>query len=403
MPGFGQLFAGQSARRAAKLRRHIMRLYRAQRDLLAPASDAELSACLAQITAELGHPTSDDRLESLADRLTALSERWLVDTSRNRLREITEMVLIGLVIVASIRVFFLQPTSIPTGSMQPTLNGVRVVNLANNKVWKRPASRLETLVELVFRGRSYYRVVAEDSGRILRIEPPEPIAPLLDQFTLGYKQRFLLGETWHTVWFVPEELPPVQGVPQNEVLFAHARVDRKRVFLKGEEIINVVVLAGDRVLVDRLSYHFRKPRRGEIVVFTAHGIRGLQPGTYYLKRLVGLGGERVCIGNDRHVVINGQRLDASTPGFEKVYSFDGPAKEDEYSGHVNDRIAQRHRNPPGLLAPRFPNETAAVRVRPGHCLVLGDNTLMSLDSRVWGDISETNIIGRVLCRYWPDR
>jgi len=370
---------------------------------LPPDANAELDSCLNEMAAALHHPISPSERASLVERLTGLSDRWLIDTSKSRVREVTEMVLIGLVVVATVRVFFAQPTRIPTGSMQPTLNGVRVVNLARDQRWKRPEHWWGAAIDLFVRGRSYYRAVAQTSGRITRIDPPEPIAPFLGHLGFGYKQRFVLGGAWHTIWFVPKDLPPVLGVPPHELLFAHARVDRERLFVKGDDVLNLMVLSGDRVLVDRLSFNFRTPQRGEIVVFSARGIRGLQRGTYYLKRLVALGGERVRIGNDRHVVINGNRLDAATPGFEQVYSFSGPAKEDRHSGHINDKVAQQYRNPAGSLAPRFPNERTEFRVRPGHCMVLGDNTLMSLDGRVWGDISRTNVMGRVLFRYWPLR
>ena len=61
--------------------------------------------------------------------------------------------------------------------------------------------------------------------------------------------------------------------------------------------------------------------------------------THYIKRLVGLSGEHVRIGDDRHVVINGTRLDNRTPGFEKVYTFEGPPRDSLYSGHVNNKMA----------------------------------------------------------------
>lgn len=389
--------------RARKLLRHVRRLYRAQHDLLAPEAVCELQGCIANLTDALRNKAPDSAIQAAADQLNTAANCWLVDTSKDRLREITEMLLIALVVVSAIRVFFVQSARIPTGSMQPTLNGIRVVNLARDLRWKRPSTRWQMILELVVHGRAYYHVVAQDSGRITRIEPPEPIAPFLRLSGLGYKQRFLLGSRWHTIWFVPGDLPPVQGVPQAEVLFAHARIDRKRVFFKGDEIMNLVVIAGDRALVDRVSYNFRRPRRGEIIVFTAKGIKQLVPDTYYLKRLVALGGERVRIGNDRHVIVNGRRLDERTPGFEKVYGAAGAPREDQYCGHVNDLVAQRYRNPPRLLAPLFPNEKAEFGVRPGHLFVLGDNTLMSLDGRVWGDFSRTNVVGRVLCRYWPVR
>ncbi|MGC8991646.1 MAG: S26 family signal peptidase, partial [Verrucomicrobiia bacterium] len=343
----------------------MLRLYRAQHDLLEPKAAAELQDCIARLKSALGCKGPDEAIQAAADQLNAAANRWLVDASKDRLREFTEMLLIALVVVASIRVFFIQSARIPTGSMQPTLNGIRVVNLARDIRLKRPATRWQMILELLVHGRAYYRVVAQDSGRITRIEPPEPIAPFLRLSGLGYKQRFLLGSTWHTIWFVPGDLPPVQGVPQAEVLFAHARIDKRRIYFKGDEIMNLAVIAGDRVLVDRVSYNFRRPRRGEIIVFTAKGIKQLIPDTYYLKRLVAVGGERVRIGNDRHVIVNGRRLDERTPGFEKVYGAAGPPREDRYCGHVNDLVAQGYRNPPRLLAPLFPDEEAEFVVRPG--------------------------------------
>jgi len=390
-------------RKARKLLRHVLRLYRAQKDLLGPEATCELQGCIANLTNALRDNAPDTAIQAATDQLNTAANCWLVDTSKNRLREITEMLLIALVVVAAIRVFFIQSARIPTGSMQPTLNGIRVVNLARDLRWQRPSTRWQMILELLIHGRAYYRVVAKDSGRITRIEPPEPIAPFLRLSGLGYKQRFLLGSTWHTIWFVPGDLPPIQGVPQTEVLFAHARIDKRRIYFKGDEIMNLAVIAGDRVLVDRVSYNFRRPRRGEIIVFTAKGIKQLVPDTYYLKRLVAVGGERVRIGNDRHVIVNGQRLDERTPGFEKVYGAAGQPREDQYCGHVNDLVAQRYRNPPRLLAPLFPDEQTEFVVRPGHLFVLGDNTLMSLDGRAWGDFSRTNVVGRVLCRYWPVR
>ena len=53
-------------------------------------------------------------------------------------------------------------------------------------------------------------------------------------------------------------------------------------------------------------------------------------------------GEKVRIGNDRHVYINDRRLDVQDPGFDRVYSFDPnkPPETDHYSGHVNATVWQ---------------------------------------------------------------
>ena len=95
--------------------------------------------------------------------------------------------------------------------------------------------------------------------------------------------------------------------------------------------------------MDRLTYNFHKPGRGEIVVFQTKGIQHpmMPQDQFYIKRLVALAGDRVQIGDDRHLAINGRRLDASTPHFENVYSFDPrqPPRESEYSGHLNGTTA----------------------------------------------------------------
>jgi len=244
-------------------------------------------------------------------------------------------------------------------------------------------------------------VVARTTGRLTDIHPPEPIIPALAGLPFAQKQRLKIGDTWHTVWFPPVDLPTIHGVAPERLLLFYANVDPQRVYRKGEDIIKLQVVAGDRLLVDRFTYNLRRPRRGEVVVFTATGIPLLQANMHYLKRLVALAGERVRIGNDRHLAINGTRLDAHTPGFERVYGFYGPPREDHYSGHLNDRQARHLGNPPGLLAPLFPDEQTEYVVRPRHYLVMGDNTVSSLDGRRWGDFGQTNVVGRAGFVYWP--
>src|SRR5262249_34206649 len=123
--------------------------------------------------------------------------------------------------------------------------------------------------------------------------------------------------------------------------------------------------------------------------------------THYIKRLIALGGEHMRIGNDRHVYINGKRLDASTPGFENVYGFDPklPPEKDHYSGHVNNFIGRKYIN--GDLAPLFPDENTELVVRPHYYLPFGDNTMNSYDGRAWGDFPEEKVVGKASFVFWP--
>jgi len=172
-------------------------------------------------------------------------------------------------------------------------------------------------------------------------------------------------------------------------------LDRRFVFSKGEPIVRFKEVTGDHLFVDRVTYNFRRPRRGDIVVFKTKGIVGIpNQDQFYIKRLVGLPGESVSIGEDQHARINGQRLDASTPHFENVYAFDPNAprregKTGQYNGHVLQ--------PASTL--RFPGDTIEIPAR--QFVVFGDNTLNSLDSRYWGPLPEQNVIGKSCFVYWP--
>jgi len=165
-------------------------------------------------------------------------------------------------------------------------------------------------------------------------------------------------------------------------------------------VVRMKVGNGDHLFVDRLTYNFRPPERGEIIVFETKGIPreyreyfGIPADQFYIKRLVALGDERVELGNDRHLRINGKRLDSSTPHFEKVYSFkpNDPPRESHYSGHVNTP----------RLAPFFQEKPEGVLVPKDHYMVMGDNTMNSLDSRAWGYFPASYVIGKSFFVYWP--
>ena len=86
-----------------------------------------------------------------------------------------------------------------------------------------------------------------------------------------------------------------------------------RLYRKGETIVKAKSVAGDHLLVDRFTYNWRLPKRGEIFVFKTKGIQGLPPDVLYIKRLVALPNEKVQIGNDRHLIIDGERFDRGDP------------------------------------------------------------------------------------------
>jgi signal peptidase I len=117
---------------------------------------------------------------------------------------------------------------------------------------------------------------------------------------------------------------------------------------------------GDRILVDHLSLLFRDVHRGDIVVLQYP----LDPSLDYIKRVIGLPGDEVCIDEGR-VFVNGVRL------------------EEPYIAEPDPRTSLRQ------------------RVAPDSFFVLGDNRPHSSDSREFGQVPRENLIGLVNLRVWP--
>ncbi|MFN7140081.1 MAG: signal peptidase I, partial [Limisphaerales bacterium] len=314
--------------------------------------------------------TDKATLKKQVEELEKAANKYLRPYPHSSWRENVEVFLVAIAVAMAIRTFFIQPFKIPTGSMQPTLYGVTVDNYRNDETvhfptgWKR-------FVDAMVRGTFYHHMVAEEDFELLDVRHRQ-VARFINKHDLLV--RTASGEQKVIpVWFSPDER-----------FVGWAGFDQKRTFRKGEDIFKLKEVTGDHLFVDRLTYNFRRPQRGDIIVFATAGIQGLEQNLFYIKRLVGLGGETIRLGPDRHVWIDGERLDASTPRFENIYSFDPnkPPQSDEYSGHY------------------FP-QTVEYDIRPNHYFVLGDNTMNSLDSRAWADFSRENVIGKSFFVYWP--
>jgi signal peptidase I len=122
---------------------------------------------------------------------------------------------------------------------------------------------------------------------------------------------------------------------------------------------------GQYLIIDELSYHFREPARGDVIVFKPP----MNLKTYYIKRIIGLPGETVIINGANIIIKNEVHPEGfiltqpyiETPSDDKVEKTLGP---DEY-------------------------------------YVLGDNRTASSDSRYWGTLPRKDITGRAFLRLFP--
>lgn len=339
------------------------------------------------------------KLESMVDampgsRISALAEN-------------TEVFFVILAIFLGVRCYIAQPFRIPTGSMQPSLNGI-IIEPCN----KEPGL-MEKAAGMICRGSSYVHEVAADRQTIT-----------------GYKQGTkLLLFTTTTVLFdngTSIDIPSAQGEVQR--YFETTKGSMTPSFEPGETIIQANCNAGDLIIVNKIAYNFRKPERGEVFVFDTVGIEGIQTrqgdqakGTHYVKRLCGLPGDTLSIKSPM-LLINGK--DAQEPTIRRVENRQPPYNPYGYvpaspegPGRRLVRILagekQNPYDPTGYKSiPVFfhqymgPGESLTLR-NPLHApnmrqyAALGDNTVNSLDSRYWGPVHQYNIIGPAAFALWP--
>jgi len=379
-------FLSKTVRHATEMRKHVGRLLNAQRDVLSPSAIDAISIAMHDLQKAVAGNADKKALLKEMESLEKVANKWLKPYPHSSIRENIEVLLVAVAVAMAIRTFFLQPFKIPTGSMQPTLYGITIADLREKPDFKMPGI-FSRFVDACFYGTFYHHLQAEADGELLAVGPLQHVLKFINkqQITMRYNLSGSLVDKSHTIWFSPDER-----------LAERANLRPGQSFRKGDDIVNLKEVTGDHLFVNRMTYNFRHPKRGEIIVFETKGIEDprMPQDQFYIKRLVALGDERVQIGDDRHLTINRtNRLDASTPHFENVYSFNpkDPPQESHYSGHVDGM----------LLAPLFQGKLEGVMIRSNHYMVMGDNTMNSFDSRAWGDFSRTNVIGKSCFVYWP--
>ena len=128
--------------------------------------------------------------------------------------------------------------------------------------------------------------------------------------------------------------------------------------------MNMTLKTGQQLMVQKVSYHFTNPKRGDIVVFKPPGY---EDDTLYIKRVIGVPGDRVQI-IDGYIYLNGEK-------------YDDPQWTEE------------------ILDPGIAEEE--VTVGEGEYFVVGDNRNDSMDSRDFGAVDKSRIMGEAVLRIWP--
>jgi signal peptidase I len=153
---------------------------------------------------------------------------------------------------------------------------------------------------------------------------------------------------------------------------------------------------GDFILVNKFTYGIRlpvtdrkifelgRPERGDVVVFRYPR----DPSTPFIKRVVGLPGDRVDYV-DKTFFVNGTPVKQVRRG---IYTGTGSGRSMTGAAVFEEQLEKRHHDI--LIQTNYPTVESHLVVPEGHYFVLGDNRDNSRDSRYWGTVPDQNLIGR---------
>ena len=299
-----------------------------------------------------------------------------------------EEFLLALFVIFSFKAFFFQPFRIPTASMQPTLYGIHAEPLEKSEFPNIAVRFAQKLTH----GRAYFNHVAETDCSVISVR----------QYM---KFKFLIRTEIKLSNGKKITLPISSSVLDRDLDF-----DPLLPIKAGGTILCGSVDTGDMIIVNKMSYHFRQPKRGEVVVFDTLGMTRLkesnagpvdqQGGLNYIKRLVGVPGDTISIESGGKLMINGE--EAQEYGMQKVMQAEGLYVTNQgYQVAVINPHSTYKNYYLEILGKQQTLFKSDINSDKQEYVAMGDNTVLSSDSRYWGAVPQHNLVGAAGFVLWP--
>src|ERR1700747_3611510 len=154
------MFTSRYVKHSKLLVRHAQKYLRYKRDVMEAGTYDEVGGMIRRLHAALKQ-RDRKQIESRAEELDAKLHQLMPVTWESHWRENCEVILVAIVVAVGIRSYFLQPFKIPTGSMQPTLNGI----IGHPSTEPAP-NILRQIGEFIVLGRNYINVVSREDDQV---------------------------------------------------------------------------------------------------------------------------------------------------------------------------------------------------------------------------------------------
>jgi signal peptidase I len=368
------IFAPAYIKEAQLVLKNARKLLHYKKDLLSDDSRSDFETTIERLEKAVKERNRGG-VEEAAQQLDKQWSRYLPPAKDAGWRENCEVFLVAIVVAIGVRTYFLQPFTIPTGSMQPTLDGI-----IGHPSDDPPPSLAVQVFDFVMRGRNYVNVTAKSDDVVMSMTERK----LLFFFTLT---DVACQHSSYTIW------APADTLEHSFNIYPPTPYQPGKAFHAGDAIARGYIDAGDHVFVDKVSYNLHSPTRGEVFVFSTRGItrienqlnrQGIEGSEFYIKRLAGLPGDTLRVASPL-LYVNGQL--AQEFGLRRVMSAQG-----DYAGYSNPSYPD---------AWHLTSPDATYTVPENHYFAMGDNSYNSFDSRYWGPVPQENLMGRGLFVYWP--
>lgn len=368
-----------------------------KRDLLAPDRIDEIQSRRVDLKAAV-KAKDLDAVKETSKQLRNTCEKSLAHYRQpDWLQENIEVFWVAIVVALGIRAYFLQPFRIPTGSMQPSLNGIVATSKHDEEGWEKPWFG-QRVFDFAISGRSYENLVAKKDLNIRDMKDAS--------FFLFSRTKIFFDDGSTVV--IGSPLNEAASISTIQTALERRKQGKTPHFKEGDPIFQGYLTSGDLVLVDKVSYHFRQPNRGESFVFDTRDIKtggsstmsSQEEATHYIKRLAAVPGDTVQIKYP-DLYVNGSIAKEET--LQRVMKQGNDSKGSPYPGYYN---------PPGGGPGQrsdFTNPEHSVTLEDDpkegnnyrEFFALGDNSPSSLDSRYWGSVKQYNLVGPALISLWP--